>query len=220
MQILDVAPNVGGGRVANPIATQACYLGLSWGPGSNGVSTVILSIAGANVDSSFSLSTQDANVSTSPYNGQNMGWHPDNTQVFLKATDAAYGLWKVTFPSSGIYTINLGLAGQQNITVVDAPAAPVVATLSLVRTSVAGNLSMRVFQVSFTGNYPSGGFPIYGSDLGLGTPFFAHIQDTTLYRFVYDPTAYALHVYDSVGEVAGGTALTFTTLGLFHGSSQ
>lgn len=224
MLILDVAPNLAGaGRAANPIAGQVCYLGLAWGPGfgMGSAQEVQLSIdGGAIIDRTFSSDQIQANVVTAPYAGINMGWHPDNTYVWLTAQSAAYGLWKVTFPTVATYNISLPPSGSTTITSVPAPAAPTLCTLVLLRTGPMGLLPSRIFQVSFSGNYPAGGFPIRGNDLGLGTPFFAHIDDTSLYRFVYDVPTLALRVYGNAGEVATNAALVFTTQGIFHGSCQ
>ena len=224
MVILDVAPNLPGlGRALNPIAGQPCFLGISWGPGTGfgAIFTVTLSIPGASITpGNPGVDGILANVSTSLYAGFNLGWSPDGVQAWLDSRTAAYGIWQVTFPTATTYTITLGVAGQQQITAVSAPGAPVLATLTLLKTKLLGNLATRVFGVAFNGNYPAGGFPVRGSDLGLGTPFFAHINDTAAYRFVFDVPNGAIRVYGNAGEVATNAALVFNTTGLFHGSTQ
>lgn len=215
--------------VATPTAGQWITLDAAWGQTGVAAQVVTTSLAapGASIDTAYSARVNGHAAGAAGRIGVEMGWSPDNTPVYLSTREAALGYWRLLFPTAGSYTLTL--AGSSiPVTVIPAvvpdpdpiiPATPTTPQMTRVAINPLNRQASDIWRLQWNAPYPSGGFDLLPAQLGLVGPYFGDVNDTSLYRFAYDPKYYKLHVYASSGEVATGATLAFDTLGLFIGVS-
>jgi hypothetical protein len=222
-----VDPVDSGPVTTSPVAGIAYTLDVAWGPGPGDAAAAYattLSCPGATDDTTYGatyamVGTQwpGHRVTVPGAVGIDQGWSPDGELVWLDPgwNQCALAFWRLTFPSTGSYTVTLAGIGTIPVTVASAAPAPTVPTWTLLHAMPMGRGPAKVGLLSFNGTYPAGGLDVNDALVGLGGIFFADIVFDGTYSYSW--SANKLHVYNTSGEVAGGSALQFATSALFIG---
>lgn len=203
-----------GALTASPIAATAYTLDVAWGPsGSAAVSSATLACVGATIDTSYTHPYAGHRVTSGRATGFDLGWTPNGKQVYLTTAQAGLGFWRITFPSTGGYTLDFGALGTVAVTVSSSPPAPTTPTWTVLHPNPMNRQPSKIGTVSFSGTYPSGGIDMTEAQIGLYGVLFADFNPVPPLQFSW--AGEKLHVYNASGEVSG--SVTFSTKALFIG---
>jgi hypothetical protein len=187
--------------VASPLAGVPYNLDVAWGIGiadAAQVLTTTLSCPGAVIDTTYGPAIRGQGVGYSGRRGVDLGWSPNGKAVYLTSVDAALGLWRLTFPTAGAYTVTLSGLGTLSFTAIG--TAPVVTSpsISILHPAPLNRQPSKLLRLTFTGTYPVGGLDL--------------AEDAT-YRYTW--SGGRLRAWTSAGEASGTVSLS--TVGLFFG---
>lgn len=202
--------------ISAPVPLVWYNFDLAWGPASTDAPAAFetaLTCAGATLDSAYSFAYRAHGVGATGRTGIDQGWHPDAKLVYLSGTECALGLWRIQFPSVGAYTISLANLGTVAVTVA-ASTGLNLPSMTLLNRDILNRQPSSLWQISWNGTYPAGGFDLPESQLGIGGILFADILPLPPLQFSWN--AGKLHIYNASGEISG--AVSFTTTGLFIGA--
>lgn len=205
--------------IASPLAgvpyTFDAAFGLTTGDAAQ-VAQTALSCSGAVIDTSYSMTNYAGHgVNYSGRRGLDMGWAPDNYPVYLMDQFAALGLWRITFPTSGTYSLVLAGVGSVSVTVIG--SAPVITSPKIVvlHPNPLDRQPSKLLRLTFTGTYPAGGLDLIESQIGLKGIIAANLEDNATYRFTWSAASGKLQAWTSSGEASG--SVTLDTKSLFVG---
>jgi len=201
--------------VASPLAGIAYNLDVAWGWLSSeapGVITTSLTCPGATIDTAYGPAIRGHGVAISRP-GVDLGWSPNGKAVYLTPTQCALGLWRLTFPSAGNYTLTLSGLGTIGVTATG--SAPVITspTIAVLHPSPLDRQPSKLLRLTFSGAYPSGGLDLIPDQIGLRGILFSDLNDDATYRYTWSGNK--LRAWTGSGEASGIVSLS--TIGLFFG---
>jgi hypothetical protein len=202
--------------VASPLAGVPYNLDVAWGIGSADAAQVLtttLSCPGAAIDTAYGPAIRGHGVGYSGRRGVDMGWSPDGEAVYLSPVDAALGLWRLTFPTAGAYTVTLSGLGTLGFTAIG--TAPVITSpsIAVLHPAPLNRQPSKLLRLTFSGTYPAGGLDLVEAQIGLRGVLFGDLADDAVYRYTW--SGGKLRAWTSAGEASGTVSLS--TTGLFLG---
>ncbi len=201
--------------VASPLAGAPYNLDIAWGVGSSDPPAVLmttLTCVGAILDTAFGPAIRGHGVAVSRP-GVDLGWSPNGKAVYLTPQQAALGLWRLTFPVAGTYTVSL--SGMGTISIAAIGTAPVITlpTIAVLHPAPLDRQPSKLLRLTFQGTYPPGGLDLREDQIGLRGILFADLNDDATYRYTWSRDK--LRAWTGSGEASGTVSLA--TVGLFFG---
>ncbi|MCW3097969.1 MAG: hypothetical protein JWL77_3587 [Chthonomonadaceae bacterium] len=201
--------------VTSPLAGVPYNLDIAWGVAGGDPPAVIstmLTCPGAAIDTAYGPAIRGHGVPVSRP-GVDLGWSPSGKSVYLTPSQAALGLWRLTFPTAGTYTVTLSGLGTLGFTVVG--SAPVVTSpmVMVLHPSPLNRQPSKLLQLTYQGTYPTGGLDLPADRIGLRGILFADLNDDATYRYTW--SGGKLRAWTGSGEASGTVSLA--TVGLFFG---
>jgi hypothetical protein len=202
--------------VASPLAGVPYNLDVAFGIGiadASQVLTTVLSCPGAAIDTSYGPAIRGHGVGYSGRRGVDLGWSPNGKAVYLSARDVALGLWRLTFPTAGAYTVTLSGLGTLSFTAIG--TAPVVTSpsIAVLHAAPLNRQPSKLLRLTFSGTYPAGGLDLIEAQIGLRGVLFGDLADDATYRYTWNGGK--LRAWTGNGEASGTVSLS--TIGLFLG---
>lgn len=219
--ILAWALLAGGDDPANAVAVTAPRAGVpynldvAWGPAGSDAPTVIttaLTCPGAMIDTAYGPPVRGHGVAIARP-GVDMGWSPNGKAVYLTGRQAALGLWRITFPTSGTYMVALSGLGTIGVTVSGSAPVTTSPVVTVLHPAPLDRQPSKLLRLTFSGTYPAGGLDLTEAQIGLTGILFADLNDDATYRYTWADGK--LRAWTGSAEASGTVDLA--TTGLFFG---